>query len=291
MDIHEIIEELQRERIVPAGFNQYTAFSGGTNSQVGVLNDGGVSKVVIKQNQAEVLRSEADFLAAYAHLSLLPQLRYTDPAYRFIVYEFIPGNVDTSKITITKRELLVTLIDRLINRYEHRPDMHGWGWIDALAPTWRAFLEDRVASAIEIIGSRLEPESAEVVQECVKQTCICVDPEGAYLLHGDCGVHNFIFHEGRLQGVIDPTPVIGPPLYDLSYAFYSSPEELEEESFIALARLLQPQPFFSEKQLYEEALIGLYLRMGTCLVHHPHDFEAYAEAWYRLRRRYATMNP
>lgn len=28
-----------------------------------------------------------------------------------------------------------------------------------------------------------------------------------YLLHGDFGFHNVLFKEGRLTGIIDPTPV------------------------------------------------------------------------------------
>jgi hypothetical protein len=32
--------------------------------------------------------------------------------------------------------------------------------------------------------------------------------------------------------------------------------------------------------LYEEALVGLYLRMAACIKHHPSDFQEYLEAWY-----------
>ena len=35
--------------------------------------------------------------------------------------------------------------------------------------------------------------------------------------------------------------------------------------------------------LWEEVLIALYMRMATCLVHHPHDLPAYLAAWPRWR--------
>jgi len=51
-----------------------------------------------------------------------------------------------------------------------------------------------------------------------------------FLLHGDCGVHNFIFNDNQLSGVIDPSPITGDPLYDFIYAFCSSPDELSKET-------------------------------------------------------------
>nr|WP_239587430.1 phosphotransferase [Bacillus pakistanensis] len=51
-----------------------------------------------------------------------------------------------------------------------------------------------------------------------------IPSKGPFLLHGDCGVHNFVFKGGSLSGVIDPTPVLGEPLYDLLYAFCSITE-------------------------------------------------------------------
>ena len=39
--------------------------------------------------------------------------------------------------------------------------------------------------------------------------------------------------------------------------------------------------------LSEEVTITLYLRMGTCLMHHPRDLPAYLEAWDRWKRMVA----
>ncbi len=62
--------------------------------------------------------------------------------------------------------------------------------------------------------------------------------ESKYLLHGDTGVHNFVFHESQLVGVIDPSPMIVPLLYDFTYAFCSSPDDLKVDTLFATFDLL-----------------------------------------------------
>lgn len=43
--------------------------------------------------------------------------------------------------------------------------------------------------------------------------------------------------------------------------------------------------------LWEEVLIALYMRLGTCLVHHLKDLPAYLEAWSRWRERVGSTMP
>ncbi|QWH29529.1 aminoglycoside phosphotransferase family protein [Bacillus mycoides] len=98
-----------------------------------------------------------------------------------------------------------------------------------------------------------------------------------FLLHGDFGFHNFIFQENELYGVIDPLPVLGDPIYDLIYAFCSTPEDVTKETIDYVIK----QCVFHKKErdLYEEIVIGLYLRIDTCIRHHPKDLEDYLVAW------------
>ena len=84
-----------------------------------------------------------------------------------------------------------------------------------------------------------------------------------------------------MTGVIDPTPVIGPRLYDLIYAFCSSTDDLKIETIEAAANALLEDT----KNLYEDVLIGLYLRMATCIKHHPADFDEYVNAWEYWKRQ------
>lgn len=96
-------------------------------------------------------------------------------------------------------------------------------------------------------------------------------------MHGDLGFHNFIFQENKLHGVIDPLPVLGDPIYDLIYAFCSTPEDLTKETIgYAMKQCVFHK---NDRDLYEEIVIGLYLRIDTCLRHHPKDLEDYLAAW------------
>ncbi|MGQ0440744.1 aminoglycoside phosphotransferase family protein, partial [Bacillus sp. B-TM1] len=84
-------------------------------------------------------------------------------------------------------------------------------------------------------------------------------------------------HTVSSHGVIDPLPVLGDPIYDLIYAFCSTPEDVTKETI----HYAMKQCVFHKKEsdLYEEIVIGLYLRIDTCLRHHPKDLEDYLAAW------------
>ena len=60
---------------------------------------------------------------------------------------------------------------------------------------------------------------------------------------------NFIFRENRLYGVIDPLPSLGDPLYDLIYAFCSTPEDLTKE---AIDYAIKPCIFHKKNEIYTE---------------------------------------
>ena len=63
--------------------------------------------------------------------------------------------------------------------------------------------------------------------------------EEKYFLHGDTGVHNFVFRQNQLVGVIDPDPMAGPVIYDFTYAFCSSPDDLDMETLLDSFALLK----------------------------------------------------
>ena len=98
------------------------------------------------------------------------------------------------------------------------------------------------------------------------------------MLHGDCGVHNFVYDQNVLKGVIDPSPIVGPVLYDFIYAFCSSPDDLSLETLISTVTLLN-HVSIERSRLIEEVIIQLYCRIGICLKHHPHDLADYLKAW------------
>lgn len=276
MNIETVISELIRDAVITDGETSYRSLKGGTVSDVYLLESAG-RKYVVKGNTEAVIRSEVDFLRYYEGLHMMPELLYTDALYQYIVYAFIEGEAEYRG---GKKEVLKILVSQLINHYRPAKN-NGWGWVDEPSDSWQDFQTKEVAYAHPIIGSHLEDE----VHAFIANLSLHSTFKGSrYLLHGDCGMHNFIFSEGILHGVIDPTPVIGDPVYDLIYAFCSSPEDLTKETVLEGFQLLRVGQA-GEQELFEQILIALYIRLETCLRHHPEDFREYINAfhyWYSI---------
>jgi len=250
------------------------ALSGGTTSELYLLQ----SRYVIKKNEPQVLKAEAVFLKEYSEILLFPTLIYEEPQNNYIVYSYIKGESIYKRKY--KRELLVELVQNIFNHYKIAESEGGWGWTDDQSPSWNDFLLQRAIEATNILKNYLSEEDSKLIYTLIKnkKSEMINQP---YLLHGDCGVHNFIFIEDKLTGVIDPTPVFGPRLYDLIYAFCSSPDDLKIETIETAANALLEDT----KNLYEDVMIGLYLRIATCIKHHPSDLDEYLNAWEYWKRQ------
>jgi fructosamine-3-kinase len=274
MNIEEIIKELIFNNIIHNQPTEYKQLNGGTVSELYLLNIDG-EKYVVKSNEPQIIESEATFLIYYKESNLLPKLLFVEQSYKYIVYSFINGS--TNYVRKNKKEMLKTLVQGLLNNYKSASNDVGWGWADQSTESWQSFLINEILEANKIIESRLDNEDYNFVLNLVKKNSTDRKP---FLLHGDCGVHNFIFNDGQLCGVIDPTPVIGDPIYDLIYAFCSSPDDMTKETIDSAVSHLMIKKEKNIPFLYEEVIIGLYLRLGSCIKHHPHDFEEYLKAWY-----------
>lgn len=273
MNIQEIIDQLLDNNILHSKPTYHEQLNGGTVSELYLLHFED-RKYVIKKNEPQIIKSEANFLSDYKKTDLLPKLFFVEPLYKYIIYSFIEGTANYGREN--KKETLKTLVQGLLNHYKPVDSSEGWGWADQPSESWQSFIFDNINEANKILHSRLDNSHYNLVLDLAEKNSKDKEP---FLLHGDCGVHNFIFHNGQLSGVIDPTPVIGEPLYDLIYAFCSSPEELTKETLLSAAAFLKLKTEINPSVLYEEALVGLYLRMAACIKHHPSDFQEYLEAW------------
>jgi fructosamine-3-kinase len=278
MDIKKIIKELIQNKIIYSKTTQFEKLSGGTVSELYLLHNSDGTEYVVKLNEPQVIKSEVNFLNCYKDLNLLPNLLFVEQSYNYIVYSFISGSTNFARKN--KLGMLKALVLGLINNYRTVPNVIGWGYADELTDSWQDFLLNEVIEANRILESHLERDEYNFVLnviETLRKNNIEREP---FLLHGDCGVHNFIFNEGQLSGVIDPTPVIGDPLYDLIYAFCSSPDDLTKETIDLAVSYLMIKGGKNNSILYEEVIIGLYLRLATSIKHHPNDFDEYLKAWY-----------
>lgn len=278
MRIESIINDLSSMNIIHKDNIKYTQLTGGTTSCIYLLDDRkSESKYIIKLNDPRVLKSEAYFLNFYNKVDLLPNLLFAEKSFKYIVYPFVPGN--TNYVRKNKKELLISLVEQLINNYESYPNAPGWGWADDLSSSWSDFLMSRITESNKIVDSYLDKKDHTLILSIVNNSNQNIFQGEPFLLHGDCGVHNFIFNKGDLSGIIDPTPVFGDPLYDLIYAFCSSPDSLTKETISTAASHLNFLQKNDSHKIYEQVLVGLYFRLATCIRHHPNDLDEYLIAW------------
>jgi hypothetical protein len=315
--VEELAAELRASGIVDSALTRCDTLVGGTLSRVASLaRPNEAPELVIKVNTPSVLLAEAMLLRTYAGSPLLPRLHHADPALRFLVIEFVPGRqlcygvdrVDVGEVMITLvRELLaryvlaseaglpVEVVGELAPWLEHRDGPDGDGPAapkESVPVRWQLFLERLLSHRHELLAPHTTKEDRALVERLARS-----DHRGEeaplYLLHGDCGAHNFLFERhgdtpGKLRAAIDPFPVVGYPILDLAYAFVSWPNGLDPEHIVPAAEALREfgrwRPNGEWRQvLYEVVALMLYMRMGTCLMHHPRDLPAYLEAWQRWR--------
>ncbi|UVI27918.1 phosphotransferase family protein [Paenibacillus spongiae] len=274
MNMTLIAAELFAAGVLPSGELAMDKLEGGTNSHVYLMKCGKYDRLVLKYNEAGAVDAEAAFLKRYVKLPIVPSFRYADPANRFLIYEYIEGA--TTYYPGNKGGLLLELVRQLIAKYEEVE------WPAGRNVTWQQDLIERTKLTRSASGDLFTEEDHELAAELAGNSSRVTGP--FYHLHGDCGVHNFVFDEDRqLSGVIDPLPLIGQPMYDLAFAFCSSPDELTPD-VIAEVVYDEAWPFSRDlKALYEEVAIALYNRIVTCTYHHPHDLRAYLNAWKQWR--------
>ncbi|MEK4707967.1 aminoglycoside phosphotransferase family protein [Bacillus sp. FSL R10-2780] len=264
MDISVIAKQLVNEKVISHYPNSMKVLSGGTRSTVYLLD----GRYVVKLNKSEVVREEADFLSFYDGNTLFSTLLFKDPLNRYIVYSFLVGT--TSCELGYKRSTLCTLVKEVINTYEIVPEVDRWGWKDSPVQPWAEFLLTNVMKVREKLRQYISDEEHQLVLTLVNSPKRSTGMDRPFLIHGDLGFHNLIFQDNKLYGVIDP-------IYDLIYAFCSIPEDLTKE---VIGYAIKPCIFHKkERDLYEEIVIGLYLRIDTCIRHHPKDLEDYLVAW------------
>ncbi|MCM3664879.1 aminoglycoside phosphotransferase family protein [Mesobacillus subterraneus] len=268
MDISIVLKELKDLEYIKDEKATFSKLSGGTVSEIYLVN----SNLVVKANNPKIVEAEAVFLDYYSGISLLPRLFYKHSENEYLVYSYIKGKPYHPRNN--KQELLISLVKNVLNQYKASSWESRWGWIDEPAESWKDFIVSRISEAENNLQFTLLAEDHKLVHSLINKQGR-YSTENPFLLHGDCGVHNFIFEDGELCGVIDPSPVIGPPVYDLIYAFCSSPDSLTKETIDSAAiHLLEKGELFNE-----EILVGLYLRISTCIKHHPEDLNEYLAAW------------
>lgn len=269
-----MVSSLKEKDILKQESYNIKTLTGGTTSKLFMLESQDSSKVILKFNKPRVIQSEVYFLKKYEDNQLFPKVLYVAESFNYMLYSYVEGLTDYP--LNNKADILKNIVQAVINHYQSVPEFKGWGWIDEPTNSWGDFLLNEVEYAKESVNQVLDQDNEILVRKLIEKFMVY---EGeSYLLHGDLGVHNFLFQDNILSGVIDPTPVLGYPLYDLIYAFCSSPEDLSKETIHSAASEMNIGPRNSQ-HLYEQVLIGLFFRISSCIKYHPQDLTQYVEAW------------
>lgn len=282
--INEIVSRLNYQGVLSSENMEVKKLkSGTTNGILYTLFYNDEPKYVIKIDQPKLISTTKDFLLAYKDVKLLPSVLYTDVKNEFIVYTYIPGETHLNRGS--KLAWMTILIEELLNKYQKVDPAINWGRVNGIhRNSWADFNLSSLEFAQENIGDLLPSEDHNRVELLVNKLKTYEHQDEKYYLHGDTGVHNFVYKENKLNGVIDPSPLIGPKIYDFTYAFCSSPDSLDLSTLMSSFSLLTQDIPFHQERLLDEVLFQLYTRIGVCIKVHPHDLSGYLEAWSEWRK-------
>ncbi|WP_312476595.1 hypothetical protein [Neobacillus sp.] len=252
--------------------------SGTTNGILYTLSNNGIPKYVIKMDQPKLITTTEKFLQTYKDVKLLPNVLYTDEKKEFIVYSYLSGETHFNRGS--KLKWMTILIEELLNKYQKVDKGIHWGRVNGIQRnSWADFNLESLEFAQKYISDLLPNEEHKKVEILVNKLQTYENQEEKYYLHGDAGVHNFVYQNNHLKGVIDPSPLIGPKIYDFTYAFCSSPDSLNLSTLFSSFSLLTQDTPITKERLLDEVLFQLYTRIGVCIEVHPHDLNNYIKAW------------
>lgn len=264
-------------------YNINEILSGTTDGKVYVILEDKSPLYTLKHDHPNGIEMVERFFNTYAHINLFPKVHYVDPEKHFFLYDYIEGHTHVNRGL--KSVWMKRLVQDLFNHYE-KVDVHlPWGRLGGEPrQQWVDFNMKRLEYARENIGDLLPYEDYVSMKGIVERLAVYESKEEKYYLHGDTGVHNFVFQQNQLVGVIDPSPMVGPILYDFTYAFCSSPDDLSIETLLSSFTLLENVQI-PISRLIEEVIFQLYTRIGICKKVHPHDLEEYLSAWDYWKRK------
>jgi hypothetical protein len=234
-------------------------------------------KYILKFDNPNDIQLVEQLLSTYESSVLLPKVLLTAKDRSYFVYSFIEGTTHFNRGL--KKNWLVSLVKDLLNKYVEMEENYDWGRIEFPQQTWKEFNEIGIEEARINLGNVLSIEDYYYVKLKANQLFDNDSRQGKkYLLHGDTGVHNFVYNNSTLIGVIDPSPMVGPIIYDFLYAFCSSPDDINTDTLFTTFDFLAPVRV-EKTRLIQEVLIQLYCRIGLSVKHHPSDLAEYIVAW------------
>ena len=274
--LQQAIIKINQSHKIPSKIVAGKPLHGGTASRVWLLTDEEQHQYVLKQNPE--VNEEVAYLEAYQSIDLLPNVLFFEREQQFYVYEYLSGSIQKS--IRNKQAMLIELVRKLwLHTVVVTPT--NWGWASQPVNDWSAFLLAEINEAKPINNQFLPQEAYTIVAQLAKNQRRQTQ---AYLLHGDCGIHNLLQNDNQVVAVIDPQTLYGDRLFELVATFCSSPEQLTEGTLRPAVELLLGE--YQKEEVVEAVLIGLYLRIYRCYWHHREDLPQYLLAWGNWLKKY-----
>lgn len=272
---HKKVQEI--ELILDCEITSSRRLSGGSGDNIFLLKTSKNRKYVYKSGAVNSISPQAFFYKEYSELPYLPRLIYSKPDELIIDY------LDLKKLreNYSKIEILEILTESFLSKYKIISQTERFGFLSGFltAKSFADFIIKQSQEAYKYISDIFQVDELNSLVDLIKIRYSHDYFSTKYLIHGDFGFHNIFYTFDKPLGIIDPDPIIGHPLYDLLFAFCSTPEQINPKNYdTCLSRFLKIFPINLDRKS-DFLKISLFKRISSCRKHHPEDLQSYLQIW------------
>ncbi len=248
-------------------FLYYKKMDTGVHSNVYLLNN----KYIIKFNNQVTIKGEKIFFENNISKYNETILFYDDNSDEYIVYGYIDNdNIEKEKINIEK---LKNNMKEYIASYKGC-DWNGYGYLFEEKKSWSDFFESEMSwrkpYAFEVLN-KFEYNKVERAISVLNKY-----PVNKVILHGDLGIHNLLFKNNDLVGVIDPQPIAGDRIYDYIFFIFSDLIFCKDMTMLKLYDDLQNE---ATEKIDALVILVLFDRIIRCVRHNSNNTNEYLKLW------------
>lgn len=238
----------------------------GTDSKVVLINN----KYIFKFHNTNTIKAEYQFFNSNNN-KLNEQIIYVDENFKYIIYRFIESGDKAFNIN----QLLKIIKDYVYEYSDYTSN--GYGFLFEETSSWKEFLESEINDKKDFALSILTTLD-------YKKVITALNTLNNYtfnkkLMHGDFGLHNMLFLDNKLTGIIDPQPLIGDPLYDFIFFIFSASKISSLININDIYNLIPNEP---KEKINAMITIILFGRIARCIKYNLKDKDYFISLWNSL---------
>ena len=248
-------------------FLYYEKMITGVHSNVYLLNN----KYIIKFNNQVTIKGEKIFFENNISRYNETILFYDNNNDEYIVYNYIDNdNIEKEKINIEK---LKNNMKEYIFSYKEC-DWNGYGYLFEEKKSWNNFFESEMSWRKQYAFEVLNKSEYNKVEKAI--SVLNKYPVNKVILHGDLGIHNLLFKNNDLVGVIDPQPIAGDCIYDYIFFIFSDLIFCKDTTMLKLYNDLQNE---ATEKIDALVILVLFDRIIRCVRHKSNNINEYLKLW------------